>query len=189
MDSTGLESRHVSEHYAQRVGERVRSNRRYHTYAEVVDVASHLCLGLWTGMGPNPDQRHFLPVMRQACANHPAISCVLADAGYDGESYQRYLHDRLGVLAVVMPKQGPPELNPVPPRAFHRRFLYDHWPRALYNQRSQAETRMSMSKRLLGSCLKARRAATRRVQIWLRSVTLNLMINAAAAAAKPRSTA
>jgi hypothetical protein len=129
-------------------------------------------------MGPNPDQKHFIKVVRQARENHPSLAGVLADAGYDGEHYQRYLHEHLGVLAVVMPKQGPPPLNPRPPTAFYRRFLYDCWPQKLYNQRAQAETRMSMAKRLLGVCLKARTAARRRLQIWLRCITLNFMINA-----------
>jgi hypothetical protein len=184
VDSTGLESRHVSQHYLLRVGNREQLTRCYHTYAEVVDVRSHLCLGLWSGMGPNPDQKHFLTVMNRACHNHPFLLGVLADAGYDGEKYQKYLYkyfyEKYGVVAVVMPKQGLPENNPNPPRAFYRRFLYDHWPKELYHQRAQAETRMSMAKRLLGACLKARTYICRRVQIWIRSITLNLMIVAAA---------
>lgn len=178
VDSTGLESGHVSRHYLQRVGGREQVNRHYHTVAEVVDVRSHLCLACWTGMGPAPDQPHFLPVMRQARRHHPAIAGVLADAGHDGERYQKYLYERLKILAVVMPRLGTPARNPKTPLTFHRRFLHQHWPTRLYAQRAQAETRMSMSKRLLGSHLTARRHGTRRQQIWLRSITLNLMINA-----------
>lgn len=59
-------------------------------------------------MGPAPDQPHFLAVVRQARAHHPALAGVLADAGYDGERYQKYLYERLGVLGVVMPKTGLP---------------------------------------------------------------------------------
>jgi hypothetical protein len=125
-------------------------------------------------MGPAPDQPHFLPVMRQARRHHRALVGVLADE----ERYQKYLYERLNVLAVVMPRLGPPAKNPDPPLTFYRRFLYDHWPRNLYARRAQAEARTSMSKRLLGSHLTARGYHGRRRQIWLRSITLNLMINA-----------
>jgi len=142
-------------------------------------------------MGPAPDQPHFLAVVRQARAHHPALAGVLADAGYDGERYQKYLYERLGVLGVVMPKTGlpPPPTTKTTrrrragpePKAFYRRFLYGHWPRHLYARRAQAEARVSMGKRLFGAHLTARTHHGRRRQIRLRSITLNLMINAAAA--------
>jgi hypothetical protein len=177
VDSTCLESRHVSEHYLHRIG---KENRCYHKLAEVVDVGSHLCLSHWCGMGPSPDQPHLRVVMRRAKTHHPALAGVVADAGYDGERYQRYLFERLGVVGIVKHGGRPIHDPHQRPGGFHRGLMAEHWPQHLYNQRAQVETRISMHKRLLGSHLTARKKRTRTQQMWLRSITLNLMIIAEA---------
>jgi hypothetical protein len=175
VDSTGLESRHVSGHYLRRTG---RKHRRYPKLAEVIDVASHLALACWCGRGPSPEQPHLRQIARAALKRH-RFAALVADAGYDGEHHCRYLAERLGVLPIIRPGMGRPAHDPSHvPRGFYRSFLHHHWPEHLYAQRSQSECRMSMHKRRLGSSLSARKAETRRQQMRLRTITLNLMINA-----------
>lgn len=51
-----------------------------------------------------------------------------------------------------------------------------HWNGERYGQRWQAQTTISMIKRLLGSALAARRYWTQCREITLRAITLNVMI-------------
>jgi hypothetical protein len=177
IDSTGLESHHVSQHYQHRIG---KENRRYPKLAEVIEVKSHLALSCWCGRGPWPDQPHLRRAARAAVTRH-RFRALLGDAGYDGEHHQRYLHRRLGVIGIIRPGMGRPAHDPKHvPGGFYRGFLHRHWPTKLYGQRSQSETRMSMHKRRLGSALTARSRKTQDQQLRLRSITLNFLITAAA---------
>jgi hypothetical protein len=173
VDSTGLETRHVSEHYRRRTGLK---HRRFPKFAEVIDVRSHLALACWCGRGPSPDQPHLRRIARAALTAH-RFAALAADAGYDGEHHFQYLHERLGVVPIIRPGMGRPAYNPNhKPGGFYRRLMHQHWPQNLYAQRSQSECRMSMHKRRLGSSLSARRSSTQRQQMRLRTITLNLMI-------------
>jgi hypothetical protein len=176
VDSTGLETRHVSEHYRRRTGLR---HLRYPKLAEVVDVGTHLALACWCGRGPSPDQPHLRAIARAALSRH-RFAALAADAGYDGEHHHRYLQERLGVVGIIRPGIGRPAHDPRHvPGGFYRGLLHRHWPRRLYGQRSQSESRVSMHKRRLGSSLSARTRRTQDQQMRLRTITLNLMINAA----------
>lgn len=178
VDSTGFETRHVSEHYLHRIG---RKHRRFPKFSEVIEARSHLSLAAWCGRGPAPDQPHLRRIARAAVARHP-FKALAADAGYDGESHQRYLHQRLGVIGIIPANAGRPRKDPnQPPGGFYRRCLHEHWPTQLYHQRAQSESRISMHKRRLGSHLTARRRRTQDQQMQVRSITLNFMINAVAA--------
>lgn len=86
------------------------------------------------------------------------------------------------MIGIIRPGAGRPAHDPQHvPGGFYRRFIHQHWPTRLYNQRAQSECRVSMHKRRLGSYLTARRRRTQDQQMNLRSITLNFMINAAAA--------
>lgn len=174
VDSTGLESHHVSTYYGRRSG------RQYHHYpkvSEVVDTASHLCLAAVIDRGPQPDDREFHPVVRQAHARH-TFRAVAGDAGYDGEHHHRFL-DHLNVLGINPPRRGRPPNSPDHrPSTFFRAFWHDHWPqvKAWYGQRWQVESRFSMEKRLLDSHLTARHRAAQDREAALRVLTVNLLI-------------
>ena len=181
VDSTGLETRHVSEHYRYRTAQTQRKHRKFPKFAEVIDARSHLALAAWCGRGPAPDQPHLRAIARAAAMRH-GFKALVADAGYDGESHQRYLHERLGVIGIIPAHAGRPCKDPTQlPGGFYRRCLHEHWPTTLYHQRSQSEARVSMHKRRLGSYLTARKRRTQDQQMQLRSIALNFMINAVAA--------
>jgi hypothetical protein len=175
IDSTGLETRHVSDHYRRRTGKK---HRRFPKLAEVIEVKSHLAISCWCGRGPAPDQPHLRGAVQEALGRH-RFSALAADAGYDGEDHHRYLYERLGVIGVIKPGAGRPAHDPQHvPGGFYRSFLHKHWPKNLYGQRSQSECRISMEKRRLGSALTARKRSTQDQQMRLRVITLNFMINA-----------
>jgi len=174
IDSTGLESRHVSTYFGQRCG---RKYRRYPKVSQVVDTRSHLALAAVVDRGPKPDDIEFHAAVRQAHARH-RFAALGGDVAYDGERHHRFLNS-LDVLGIIPPRRGRPSHDPDHrPGGFFRRFWHDHWDdvQHLYGQRWQAETRFSMEKRLLGSCLTARRRAAQDREAYLRVLTLNLML-------------
>ncbi len=174
IDSTGLESRHVSTYFGHRSG---RKYRRFPKVSEVIDTRSHLALAAVVDRGPRSDDHEFHPLVRHAHARHP-FAAVAGDVGYDGEHHHRFLH-RLGILGIIPPQRGRPPKNPGHrPTGFFRRFWHEKWPQIghLYGQRWQVECRFSMEKRLLDSCLTARRRPAQDREAALRVLTLNLML-------------
>jgi len=173
VDSTGLETRHVSTYFSKRCG------RKYHRYPKlsaVVDINSHLFLSAVIDRGPKPDDLEFRRVVRQAHRRQP-FGALLGHAGYDGDSHHRFLYRKLGVVGVIPPKRGRPSKDRrYVPHGFFRSALAKLWPVAEYGQRWQAETLFSMLKRLLGSALRNRRSAAIDREILLRVLTINLMI-------------
>ena len=173
IDSTGLESRHVSTYYGQRCGQK---KRRFPKVSVVVDVKTHLCLAAAVERGPGADDIVFHRLAREAHDRHP-FTHLLADAGYDGEHHLAFLHQTLKVIGWIPPRRGRPSLDPdhQPPGPYRRR-LHRLWPVAKYGQRWQVETQVSMLKRLLRSALTSRRRHSLDREMYLRLLTLNLMI-------------
>lgn len=156
-----------------------RSGRKYHRFPKVsavVDVDSHLLLGAVIDRGPQPDDREFHRLARQAHRRQP-FDALLGDVGYDGEHHQAFLWEQLGVLGIIPPTRGRPAHDPDHvPGGFYRSFIAKHWPKELYGQRWQIETTFSMLKRLLSEDVRARRRHCIDREIFLRLLTLNLMI-------------
>jgi len=156
-----------------------RSGRKYHRYPKVsavVDVKSHLLLGAVIDRGPKPDDVEFERLARQAHRRQP-YDALLGDAGYDGEDHHAFLWGQFAVLGIIPPVRGRPPKDPEHiPRGFFRSFIAAHWPKELYGQRWQAETHFSMFKRLLSDDVRSRLRHNIDREIFLRLVTLNLMI-------------
>ena len=179
-DSTGLESRHTSTYFGKRSG---RQAHRYPKLWTAVHAASHLCLSLACGSGPNPDDPKFEQLARElrqrVDSNDVEVKALAADVGFDGERHQRML-DRLGFLGLIPPERGRPRTKSDNRRraGFFRNFWKSQWGKIkhLYGQRWQVETYYSMFKRLLGSFLRATRRWSRHREMCLKVITLNLMI-------------
>ena len=116
---------------------------------------------------------------------------MLADAAFDSEESHRYCREDLGVRSTVIPLMIP----------LNRRNRGRKWPgtryrrqmvrrfrkkprggrhRRVYGQRWQAESAFSRHKRLLGSALGGKSDASRERECYLRVLTHNLMLLAAA---------
>jgi len=173
VDSTGMESTNASTFFGRRCGRRY---TRYPKLSAVVDVKTHLFLGVVIDRGPKPDDTEFHRLARQA-HRRQRFRFLLADAGYDGENHHRFLYGQLGVLGVIPPMRGRPgrRADHVPVGLF-RAALASRWPIKAYRQRWQVETVFSLLKRLLGSAVRCRTRHAIDREIFLRILTLNLMI-------------
>jgi hypothetical protein len=104
VDATGLETRHISEHFGKRRGEGKGSDHRQRAWSKltaVLHTRSHLIIGAVTGVGPSQDSPDFTPALRQAAAII-ALDTVLADAGYDAEHNHRLCRDELGIKRSII---------------------------------------------------------------------------------------
>ena len=179
MDSTGLETRHVSDYYTQRC-DRHRSHRkrRYPKLSAVCDTANHLILGVFIDRGPQRDHAEDEETLL-AALTHQWIKTLLADAGYESERFHDVCRRDLGIRSIIPTTQrGRPRKDgkPRPINGHYRRLMQRRFPKQLYGQRWQIETVFSMLKRNLGAALRARRYWSQGREIRLRVLTHNLMI-------------
>jgi hypothetical protein len=182
VDATGLETRHVSEHFGKRQGDGKRSGHRQRAWPKLTAVLhthSHLTVGTVTGIGPSQDSPDFTPLMRQA-ASIMSFGTVLADAGYDAEHNHRLCREELGVTrsVIALNRRNTGRRWPQTP---YRRALRQRFPRILYHQRCQIESGFSQHKRRLGSALTARGHRGQQRELILRVLTHNLMLLATTA--------
>lgn len=174
LDGTGLESHHISQYFTQRREHQAAYFRRgFPKVGLICDTNNHLILAGIPERGPCFDRTHFRSALREA-TRQKRIRVLLADAGYDGEPYHVYAHTVHGVHTVIPPTIG--KRTSRLPRGYYRRQLRLCFPEALYRQRWQVETVMSMLKRNLGSFLRARTYWSQCREILLRLFTHNVMI-------------
>jgi DDE family transposase len=181
IDATGLSATTRSAHYARRLRD---GNRRYRVPKHpkltlVCHTTTHLIAAALSGVGPGYDFPLFEPAMLKAAWNLP-IDRLLADSGYDSEANHCMAREGLGIRSTVI------ALNPRNrgrrwPKARYRRQMKRRFHRRKYGQRWQAESVFSRLKRRLGSCLRGRSDEARDRETYLKVLTLNLMILAAAA--------
>jgi transposase len=174
IDSTGLEVRHRSRHYAWRAG----GNRLIWTSWPKLTVVCHTRTHLWAAavasQGPSQDSGQFPEAMYQAGTN-VRWDRLLADAGYDGELNHRFCHEVLGMRSTVI-ALNPRNRGRKWPKTPYRRRMKHPPNRQGYGQRWQVESSFSRNKRLLGCCLRARRPESQQRECLLRVLTHNLMI-------------
>jgi hypothetical protein len=180
FDSSGLDCGHASRYFIRR---RARKGNPWQTvtytrYAELevaVDCARHLIVAVLAGRGPRVDVDRFVPLLDETLANVRPRR-VVADAGYDSEPNHRYARQRHGVLSSMPATLGRP--SPRPPTGYHRRRRRQRLDKYYggYGQRWQAETVFALLKRRLADAVAARRYGSQCRELWLLSLTHNLMI-------------
>lgn len=176
IDSTGLDSRYASRHFARRAGRR-RGWRRWVKLTVAGHTRSHLIAGAVVTHGPCNDSPQFPATIRQA-ARHLDLDRVLGDAAYDAERHHELCRGRLGVRSTVIPlnrRNGGRKW----PRSKYRRQMRKRFFKVVYRQRWQAESVFSRHKRLLGSALRAKTHQARKRECYLRVLTHNVMLLAA----------
>ena len=191
-DSSGLECGHTSRYYIRRCrrGEKdlyqTTTYKRYAKLEVLIDTDSHLILAVGAGRGPRPDADRLIPLLEQATGRKLGpvrLARVLCDAGYDSEPNHCRARKTYGVRALIPAKLGRPSKNP--PKGYFRRRMKKLLrtkrgrKRAGYGQRWQVETVFSMIKRLLLSHVAARSYWPQCRELWLKAITLNVMIIAA----------
>jgi len=179
IDSTGLESRHVSAYYTKRCGRhRGHKKHRYPKLSAVCDTANHLILGTVIDRGPKLDHAEDEQTLL-AALNHQWCDTLVADAGYESERFHSVFRDDLGIRSIIpTTERGRPRKDgkPRPVNGSYRRLMRQRFPKALYGQRWQIETVFSMLKRNLGASLRARRYQSQTREIRARILAHNLAI-------------
>jgi hypothetical protein len=175
-DSTGLETHHASQHYRYRRARDRDVEVRMPDWPKmtwVLDNASHLIVGVWTGRGPGYDAPTLEPALRQA-AEHLRATILLADSGFDSERNHRIAREELGLARtlIALNRRGSRGL----PSGRYRRGMHHRPGRRLYGQRWQIESAVSQHKRQLGSALRARRPAAQQRECLLRVLVHDLAI-------------
>jgi transposase len=185
VDGTGLESRHTSRYFFKRAGEK-HTSRLWTKLTVACDTASHFFVGATVTAGPSNDSPQFRPVMA-AAALVVAFDRVLADAAFDSEEHHRYAREELGVRSTVIPLNRRNRGRKRPKTQYRRQMVkrFRKKPkgsrhRRVYGQRWQAESAFSRHKRRLGSALGGRSDASREREGFLRVLTHNIMLLAAA---------
>lgn len=179
IDSTGLESRHVSTYYTKRCQRHQGHYKsRYPKLSAVGDTANHLILGCAIDRGPQPDLAEARATIRETLSHQP-LGDLLGDPGYEAEGFHSFCREELGIRSIIpTTDRGRPrgDGEPHSVRGRYRRLMKQRFPQVLYGQRWQAETIFSMLKRNFGSALRARRYQSQNREIRLRLLTHDLGI-------------
>lgn len=172
IDSTGMETRHVSRHFVHCTKRPSYFRRTWPKVTIVCDTHTHLIAGCIVTRGPSYDFGLFNKVVRQAC-KQLTFARILADAGYDSEANHRLGREILGIHTIIaLNARGFTKTPNTPYRAEMKR----DFEKETYNRRWQVESVFSRNKRLLGSALRNRTEVSRQRECLLRVLTHNLMI-------------
>jgi hypothetical protein len=179
IDSTGLETRHVSAYFTKRCQRHCNHYKhRYPKLSAICDTASHLILGVVIDRGPKPDPVEAKQTLYEAL-KHQRLSSLLGDAGYESEGFHRLCRDEFGIRSIIpTTDRGRPRLDGKsrPVKGKYRKLMKQRFPKKTYGQRWQIETVFSMLKRNMGSALRARNYQSQTREIRLRILTHNLAI-------------
>ena len=178
VDSTGMESRHISSYYVKRRSRdpgkwQTTTYTRFPKLGLVCDCRTHVVLSLLATRGPTPDINQFRRTLHPA-TRRVRIRHVVADAGYDSESNHRYAREACGIRTTIPPKHGRPTTKL--PKGRYRRLMKQRFDTESYGQRWQSETVFSMIKRNLGSALRSRTYWAQCRELGLIVLTHNIMI-------------
>ncbi len=180
-----MESRHTSRYFFQRAN-RKRNSRLWTKLAVTCDTQSHFLTAATASLGPTNDAPQFRPLMAQASLVI-GYDRVLADAAFDSEEGHRFCREELGIRSTVIPLNRRNQGRKWPKTRYRRQMVrrFRKRPknsryRRVYGQRWQAESVFSRHKRLLGSALGGKSDASRERECYLRVLTHDLMLLAAA---------
>jgi len=179
VDSTGLETRHVSVHYARRSWRHSgHYKRKFPKLSALCEVRSHIILAAVVDRGPRPDVVE-LPAVLAAALRRQQFDTLLGDSGYESETVHRLCREQMGVRSIIPTTERGRRRHDGRPRRVrskYRRKLLRNFPKKTYGQRWQIEAAFSMLKRRLGSALASRRPFALNREVLLRVITHNLMI-------------
>jgi hypothetical protein len=184
IDATGLDARHASRYFVAR-SKGQHTARTWPKLTTAIDTHSHFIAGATVTLGPTNDSPQFAPVLLLASLLI-LWDRALADAAFDAEAHHRQAREELGIRSSVIPIN--PRGHDGAPGGKYRSQMPRHFrPRAdgnrhrrVYGQRWQAESAFSRHKRRLGSAVHGRSDESRKRECFLRVLTHNLMLLAAA---------
>ncbi len=179
IDSTGLDSSHVSRYYVRRRRSKHLKlwedviYKRFPKLAIVCDCSNHAILSAIMSRGPSVDVNQFRQPLKPA-AERVKIDHILADAGYDSEANHEYAREVHRIKTTIPARAGRPTQKL--PKAKYRREMRTDFNKKVYGQRWQVETVFSMIKRNFASALRARRYWSQCREMMLLVLTHNIAI-------------
>ena len=184
IDSTGFESTARSSHYAWRMGTRYRM-RKWPKMTLVCHTSSHLIASALMSIGPSQDSPLLEETLLQAVW-YLDIDCLLADGGYDSERNHVIAREAMGIRSTVinLNRRGRAPDHNIRRRKWaktkYRRQMYRRFLKRVYRQRWQIESVISRLKRRLGSALRGHTDAAKERDCYMKILTHDLMVLAAA---------
>ncbi|MHC4292534.1 MAG: IS5 family transposase [Planctomycetota bacterium] len=179
IDSTGMETRHVSQYYTKRCKRHQgHYKRRFPKLTAICDTDNHLLLGMVIDRGPKLDYAEDEATVKNALSQQE-FKILLADAGYESERFHKFCRDQLSIESIIPTTQRGRSRKDGTSKAVtghYRKQMQNNFPKNVYGQRWQIETVFSMLKRNLGSALRARKYQGQNREIRLRVLCHNLMI-------------
>ena len=179
-DSSGFDRTHASRYYVwrtKRMGTPPKhlTYRRYPKLGVICDVMNHVILSMFPTRGPSPDVDQ-LDNLMEKLVRQVTLWRLVADAGFDSEANHELLRDYHGIRSIIPPGAGRPTTRNALPAGKYRRLMKQRFDRKTYRQRSQVETVISMLKRNLDGCIRARTYWAQCRELILKALTHNIMI-------------
>ena len=172
IDSTGLETHHISRHFVHCTKRPSYFRRTWPKMTVICDTDTHLIASCIVTRGPAYDFPLFEKAL-QHITSEVSFARILADAGYDSEANHRLGREVFGMDTIIaMNLRGFSKT----PSTTYRKEMKDNFKKEIYNHRWQVESVFSRNKRLLGSALRNRSESARERECLLRTLTHNLMI-------------
>lgn len=172
-----MDSRHTSRYFFARSGKK-QSARLWTKLTLVCHTGSHFITSATVSTGPSNDGPQFAPALRKSSLVI-TYDRVLGDAAFDSEENHRLAREDLDIRSTVIPinkrNQGRKW-----PKTKYRRQMKKRFHKRKYGQRWQAESVISRHKRLLGPALRGRSDESRERECYLRVLTHDIMLLAAA---------
>lgn len=175
IDSSGFESRHVSQHFRHRKEGNRNIYAKYHPKMTVIcDCNSHLIFSFHFCRGPSSDSCSLEPTLNKSVLK---MDKLLGDAGYDGENNHKTCREDFNIRSFFPPLIGRPT-SKLPKGKWRKimAIIFRNKKKIQYGQRWQVETVFSMIKRNLTSALSARRYQGRLREMALLILTHNIAI-------------
>jgi hypothetical protein len=174
IDSTGLETRHISQHFIHRKTALADYTIRDWTkLTAICETHSYLWSAGVVSKGPNYDAPWFIPAVLQG-HQWLHLSTLLADSAFDDEEHHRLARQELGIETWIALNPRWSTYREV--QTTYRREMQVAFNDAMYHHRWHGESAWSQDKRVLGSYLRSRSDQTRESECLLRVLTHNLML-------------
>lgn len=153
--------------------------RQYPKANLLCEAKTHFILGGTISLGPSADHTA-LPELLAQSSKHLTFDSFLADKGYDSERIHELCRNEHGIRLSIIPAKKNAMSGRRWPKTKYRRQMRKRFFEKAYGQRWQIESVISSLKRRLGSKLASRSWDTQQAEGYLKILSYNILLMAAA---------